>query len=51
MTRLRSALLGNLFLTLGLLLGVMQVVVGHWVTVVLAGREGPGLMGIPYAYI
>jgi predicted MPP superfamily phosphohydrolase len=26
-----------------LLLGVMQVVVGHWVTVVLAGREGPGL--------
>jgi hypothetical protein len=43
-TRLRSALLGNLFLTLGLLLGVMQVVVGHWVTVVLAGREGPGLV-------
>jgi hypothetical protein len=42
--RLRSALLGNLFLTLGLLLGVMQVVVGHWVTVVLAGREGPGLV-------
>ena len=33
----------NLFTTLGLLLGVMQVVVGHWVTVVVAGRAGPGL--------
>jgi predicted MPP superfamily phosphohydrolase len=32
----------NLFTTLGLLLGVMQVVVGHWVTVVVAGRAGPG---------
>ena len=36
-------LLGNLFTTLGILLGAMQVVVGHWVTVVVAGREGPGL--------
>jgi uncharacterized protein len=36
-------LLGNLFTTLGILLGVMQVVIGHWVTVVVAGREGPGL--------
>jgi predicted MPP superfamily phosphohydrolase len=36
-------LLGNLFTTLGILLGGMQVVVGHWVTVVVAGREGPGL--------
>lgn len=36
--------LGNhLFSSLGYLLGVMQVVVGHWVTVVVAGREGPGL--------
>jgi uncharacterized protein len=35
-------LLGNLFTTLGVLLGVMQVVVGHWATVVVAGREGPG---------
>jgi predicted MPP superfamily phosphohydrolase len=33
----------NLFTTLGLLLGAMQVVVGHWVTVVVAGRPGPGL--------
>lgn len=40
---LRRALFSNLFRTLGLALGVMQVVVGHWVTVVLAGREGPGL--------
>jgi hypothetical protein len=36
--------LGNhLFSSLGYLLGVMQVVVGHWFTVVVAGREGPGL--------
>lgn len=40
---LRRALFSNLFRTLGLALGGMQVVVGHWVTVVLAGREGPGL--------
>jgi predicted MPP superfamily phosphohydrolase len=33
----------HLFTSLGYLLGVMQVVVGHWVTVVVAGREGPGL--------
>ncbi len=44
MARMRRALMNNLFLTLGMLLGVMQVVVGHWVTVVLAGREGPGLL-------
>ncbi len=41
--RIRELLFGRLFLTLSLLLGAMQVVVGHWVTVVLAGREGPGL--------
>jgi hypothetical protein len=36
--------LGNhLFTALGYLLGAMQVVVGHWATVVVAGREGPGL--------
>lgn len=36
--------LGNhLFTSLGYLLGVMQVLVGHWVTVVVAGRQGPGL--------
>jgi predicted MPP superfamily phosphohydrolase len=40
--RLRRALLRNLFRILGLLLGAMQVVVGHWLTVVWAGREGPG---------
>ncbi len=42
MGRLRRLLLNRLFVTLGLLLGVMQVVVGHWVIVVLAGRPGPG---------
>ncbi len=40
---MRRVLFRNLFLTLGLVLGVMQVIVGHWITVVLAGREGPGL--------
>jgi len=40
---LRRALFSNLFRTLALVLGVMQVVVGHWVTVVLAGQPGPGL--------
>jgi predicted MPP superfamily phosphohydrolase len=44
MGRLRKALFSNLFITLGLLLGAMQVVVGHWVTVVMAGRPGPGLL-------
>jgi len=39
----RRLLFARLMLTLGVLLGVMQVVVGHWVTVVLAGRPGPGL--------
>ena len=42
MERLRRLLLNRLFLTLGLLLGAMQVVVGHWVVVVLGGRAGPG---------
>jgi predicted MPP superfamily phosphohydrolase len=42
MGRLRRAVFSNLFITMGLLLGVMQVVVGHWVTVVLADRAGPG---------
>ncbi len=40
--RLRRILLRNLFVTLALLLGVMQAVVGHWATVVVAGRPGPG---------
>ena len=42
MKRVTRLLFGRLFVTLGLLLGVMQVVVGHWVIVVLAGRPGPG---------
>jgi predicted MPP superfamily phosphohydrolase len=37
-----GGLLQNLFQSLGLVLGMMQVVIGHWVTVVWAGREGPG---------
>jgi len=40
--RFRRLFLNRLFVTLGLLLGVMQVVVGHWVIVVLAGLPGPG---------
>jgi predicted MPP superfamily phosphohydrolase len=42
-SRIRRLLFGRLILTLALLLGATQVVVGHWVTVVLAGRQGPGL--------
>ncbi len=42
MDRFRRLFLNRLFVTLGLLLGVMQVVVGHWVIVVLAGQPGPG---------
>jgi hypothetical protein len=41
--RIRARLFNRFFVTLGLMLGVMQVVVGHWITVVLAGRPGPGL--------
>jgi len=40
---LRRLLFSRFLLTLGLCLGVMQVLVGHWITVVLAGRPGPGL--------
>jgi predicted MPP superfamily phosphohydrolase len=42
--RIRKLLFGRLILTLAVLLGATQVLVGHWVTVVLAGREGPGLV-------
>jgi predicted MPP superfamily phosphohydrolase len=43
-------LLGNLFTTLALLLGVMQALVGHWATVIVAGREGPGpVLGVALA--
>lgn len=38
----RDIVLGNLWWTLGGLLGVMQAVVGHWFLVVAAGRRGPG---------
>ena len=41
--RIRRLLFGRIILTLAVTLGLMQVVVGHWVTVVLADREGPGL--------
>lgn len=41
--RLWKKVLGNVFATLALLLGVMQVVVGHWMIVVVAGQEGPGI--------
>jgi predicted MPP superfamily phosphohydrolase len=40
---LRPIVFGQIFRTLGYALGAMQVVLGHWVTVVIAGREGPGL--------
>jgi hypothetical protein len=39
----REALFARIWLTLSALLGLMQVVIGHWMTVVFAGREGPGL--------
>ena len=42
-SRIRKLLFGRLILTLASLLGLTQVVVGQWVTVVLGGREGPGL--------
>jgi len=44
MTRgeLRSRFFGNLFTILAGFLGVFQVLVGHWIVVVFAGREGPG---------
>jgi len=45
-TRLRHffqhTVLGNLWWALGGLLGLMQGVVGHWLLVVAAGRQGPG---------
>jgi hypothetical protein len=40
--RLREAFFGRFLLSLALLVGVMQVVVGHWAVVVVAGHEGPG---------
>jgi predicted MPP superfamily phosphohydrolase len=40
---LRRLFFANVMRTLAALLGVMQVLIGHWVVVVLGGREGPGL--------
>ncbi len=40
--KLKSRLFSRLFLVLSLCLGVAQVIVAHWLVVVLAGREGPG---------
>ncbi|MBW2315875.1 MAG: metallophosphoesterase [Deltaproteobacteria bacterium] len=41
-SELRSRFFGNLFTILSGLLGVFQVLIGHWIVVVFAGREGPG---------
>ncbi|MDX1650112.1 MAG: metallophosphoesterase [Myxococcota bacterium] len=42
--RLRALLLGRTWVVLTVALGLLQVVIGHWFWVVLAGREGPGLV-------
>jgi len=41
-SRLRQRFFGNLFTILAGFLGVFQVLIGHWIVVVFAGREGPG---------
>lgn len=41
---IRRVLFENMITTLGVLLGAMQVVVGHWLVVVVAGAAGPGLV-------
>ncbi|MCZ6785111.1 MAG: metallophosphoesterase [Proteobacteria bacterium] len=43
-SRLRAILFADLMRTLSVLLGLTQFLIGHWVVVVLAGREGPGLL-------
>ncbi len=43
MARLRTFFFENLWHNLAAFVGLMQVLIGHWVIVVLAGREGPGL--------
>jgi hypothetical protein len=40
---LRRVVLGRVLRSLAVGLGLAQVAIGHWFTVVLAGREGPGL--------
>ena len=48
--RLRAHIFERLFTTMGLVLGVMQVVVGHFAVVVIGGREGPGwVLGLALA--
>jgi hypothetical protein len=42
LSRLRKAFFGRFLLSLSLLVGGMQVVVGHWAVVVVGGHEGPG---------
>ncbi len=42
-TTLWRSILANLFTIVVVLLGLFQVLIGHWVVVVFAGREGPGL--------
>jgi len=42
-TQLRQRFFGNLFTILAAFLGAFQVLIGHWIVVVFAGREGPGL--------
>lgn len=41
---IRRVLFENLVLSLTLLLGAAQVIVGHWAIVVVGGRPGPGLV-------
>jgi predicted MPP superfamily phosphohydrolase len=40
--RFRQHFFGNLFTILSAFLGVFQVLIGHWIVVVFAGRAGPG---------
>jgi predicted MPP superfamily phosphohydrolase len=42
LSRVRKAFFGRFLLSLALLVGVMQVAVGHWAVVVVGGHEGPG---------
>jgi predicted MPP superfamily phosphohydrolase len=41
-SQFRQRFFGNLFTILAGVLGVFQVLIGHWIVVVFAGREGPG---------
>jgi len=49
-SRLRQRFFGNLFTILSGLLGIFQILIGHWIVVVFAGRPGPGwALGLPLA--